>query len=161
MSFGDDVAESAKHSKDKITIRIAFFDTKVEFMALRQDRLTTGNNTFAFLIDNDIMYESIRPFLERMQTIEPTEIPFSRYISRHDDLRGVVVDRPKYARAPRFEFKLQCLAKPGQRIPALNVMQPASVAAARRHLLHSSELDPSQVDAVVDSLTKEISLIQG
>ena len=161
VSFGDDVAESAKHSRTRITIKAAFFDPKVEFMALKQQRLTEGQNTFAFIIDNGIMLESIRPFLQRMQTIEPTDIPFSRYICSHDALNGVAVDPPKYARAPNFEFNLQCLAKQGRRIPSLNVMRPTSVTIARQNLLQSSELDPSQVDAVMDSLTKEVSLIQG
>lgn len=161
VSFGKDIAESAKHSKEKVVVRVAFIDASVEFMALRNDRLSNGKNTFAFLIDNGIMYESIRPFLERMQTIEPTDIPFARYIACSGDLHGVAVNPPKYARAPGFRFNLQGLAKPGQRIPPMNALQPGSVRDARRNLLRSSQLDPSQVDAVLDSLTREISLIQG
>lgn len=161
VSFGNDVAETAKHSKDRVTIKVAFFDAEVEYMALRKVKLGDGKSTFAFLLDNGVMYESIRPFLCRMQTIEPTDIPFYRYISHCGDLHGISVDPPKYSRAPGFQFNLQCLAKPGHRIPALIATSPVSIMNARRYLLRSSQLDPSQGEAVVDSLTREISLIQG
>ncbi|CAE6506724.1 unnamed protein product, partial [Rhizoctonia solani] len=44
---------------------------------------------------------------------------------------------------------------------ALNPSSPSSIKQAKTSLLQGSRLDPSQVDAVVDSLTREVSLIQG
>ncbi|KAL4242825.1 hypothetical protein ABKN59_011535 [Abortiporus biennis] len=159
-SMGKDISESAKATPDRIQARFTFFDTEVEFMALRGEKITAGHSTFAILIDNGVMYESIRPFLHRIQDIEPTEIPFSQYIAR-SDLKDVEVSLPRFAMVPRFSFKLQCLAKPGQTLNDLDATLPESIARARQQLLNSSMMDPSQVDAVINTLTREVSLIQG
>ncbi|KAI0667327.1 hypothetical protein C8Q78DRAFT_404096 [Trametes maxima] len=160
-SFGKDIAESSKHSPDRIHLRVSFFDPDVELMALRGERLTKGKGSFAFLVDNSVMYESVRPFLEKLKTIEPTDIPFARYIAPGGSVKDVPVLPPKYARVPGFRFKLQCLAKKGKLIHDLDVSNPAAVVRARDQLKRDSVLDPSQADAVVDTLTKEVSLIQG
>ncbi|KXN82337.1 NFX1-type zinc finger-containing protein 1 [Leucoagaricus sp. SymC.cos] len=160
-SFGQDIAESAKLEKGRIQLRVSFFDSEVEFMALRGERLNFSKERFAVLVDNSVMFESVRPFLQKLQTIEPTEIPFSRYIAHGGSLEGVQVLPPKYARAPAFTFNLQCLAKPGMNIAPLNVSMPLAVVRARDQLKRLSVLDPSQAEAVVDTLTREVSLIQG
>lgn len=162
-SFSQDIAESSKNSADTIQVQISFFDSEVEWMALRNESLAPNRSSYAILLDNTVMYEASRPFLERLQSIEPTEIPFSRYIARHDSIPDVQILPPKYATAPRFKFNLQCLANKGSgdRIDALDISQPNAVATARQQLLRGSTLDPSQVDAVVNTLVREVSLIQG
>ncbi|KAF5352576.1 hypothetical protein D9756_006113 [Leucocoprinus leucothites] len=161
-SYGQNIAESAKLEKGRIQLRVSFFDSEVEFMALRGQRLNVNRDTFAVLIDNSVMFESVRPFLQKLQTIEPTEIPFSRYITPGGSLEGVDVLPPKYALAPGFRFNLQCLAKPQVTgIPDLDISHPVAVARARDQLKKYSVLDPSQAEAVVDTLTQEVSLIQG
>ena len=167
-SHGKDIAESAKAEKDRIQVRVVFFDSDVELMALRGDRLCSGSGNgggtrgeFAVLVDNSVMFEAVRPFLHKLQTIEPTEIPFARYIAPGGPLDEVRVLPPKYALAPGFRFRLQCLAKPGQTIGDLDVANPNSVRRARQELVRCSILDPSQAEAVVDTLTREVSLIQG
>ncbi|KXN80629.1 Helicase required for RNAi-mediated heterochromatin assembly 1 [Leucoagaricus sp. SymC.cos] len=160
-SFGQDIAESSKLEKGRIQLRVSFFDSEVEFMALRGERLNFNQEKFAVLVDNSVMFESVRPFLQKLQTTEPTEIPFSRYIARGGSLEGVEVLPPKYACTPRFAFNLQCLAKPQMTISDLDISDPVSVARARDQLRRLSVLDPSQAEAVVDTLTREVSLIQG
>lgn len=160
-SFGQDIAESSKSEMGRIQLRVSFFDSEVELMALRGHRLNLNKETFAVLVDNSVMFESVRPFLERLQTIEPTEIPFSRYIAPGWSLEGVNVLPPKYALAPGFKFNLQCLAKPRETISDLDITNPVAVARARDELKRFSVLDPSQAEAVVDTLTREVSLIQG
>ncbi|KAI0375984.1 hypothetical protein BV20DRAFT_31266 [Pilatotrama ljubarskyi] len=160
-SFGKDIAESSKHMQGRIQLRVAFFDTDVELMALQGERLCKSESSFAFLVDNSIMFESVRPFLEKIKTIEPTQVPFARYISPGGSIRDVPVLPPKYARVPGFRFKLQCLAQNGKQINDLDVLNPAAVERARAQLRANSVLDPSQADAVVDTLTREVSLIQG
>ncbi|KAI0338622.1 hypothetical protein BDW22DRAFT_1362689 [Trametopsis cervina] len=162
-SFSQDIAESSKNSADTIQVQISFFDSEVEWMALRNESLAPNRSSYAILLDNTVMYEASRPFLERLQSIEPTEIPFSRYIARHDSIPDVQILPPKYATAPRFKFNLQCLANKGSgdHIDALDISQPNAVATARQQLLRGSTLDPSQVDAVVNTLVREVSLIQG
>lgn len=158
-SGGPDIGESARAEATRVQVRVAFFDPEVELLALRGHQGET-----MFLVDNDVMYEASRPFLERLQSIEPTEIPFARYIARGGDLADVPVLPPKYATAPRFKFKLGCLAKNTQSkagIQDLDVSVEAAVLAARGQMLNYSTLDPSQVDAVVNTLLREVSLIQG
>jgi len=46
-------------------------------------------------------------------------------------------------------------------ISSLDVNNATSVAVARQQLSSSSYLDPSQVNALLDALTREVSLIQG
>ncbi|EED83477.1 predicted protein [Postia placenta Mad-698-R] len=162
-SFNKDIAESSRAGPDAIQIRVSFFDAEVEFMALRRERISVDALRFAFLVDNSVMFEAARPFLERLQSIEPTEIPFSRYIAHGGSLEGVELRPPRFATAPNFRYKLECLAKPGHagRIQPLNLSTPGGVDAARRQLIASSILDPSQIDAVVNTLNREVSLIQG
>ncbi|KAI1789279.1 hypothetical protein LXA43DRAFT_590107 [Ganoderma leucocontextum] len=160
-SYSKDIAESAKHEQGRIQVRVSFFDAEVELMAMRGERLCTGKSNFAVLVDNGVMFESVRPFLHKLQTIEPTEIPFSRYIAPGGSLERVDVPPPKYGLVPGFRFDLQCLAKPGESITPLDVLNPLAVRRAREQLIRSSILDPSQADAVVDTLAREVSLIQG
>ncbi len=80
ISSTEDIIESSEVYQSRIAIRVSFFDPDVELGALRQDKLTVDENQFAFLVDNNIVFESIRPFLEKLRSVEPTSIPFSNYI---------------------------------------------------------------------------------
>ncbi len=158
----DDIIESSKAHQSRIEIRVKFFDPDVELGALRQEKITVDKHRFAFLVDNNIMFESIRPFLEKLRSVEPTSIPFSDHICG-DTLGGVEVAPPKYSRKPSFQYNLECLSKDrtAEYIHPLNTTDPLSIRRARLQLKSSSLLDPSQCDAVVDALTQEIALIQG
>ena len=161
VSSVEEIAESARDSETYIQIKATFFDPEVEIEALRKERITIDASTFAILIDNGVMFESVRPFLKTLSTIDSTSIPFGRYICAQAPLNNVEIRPPRYATAPGFRFTLQSVAKPGERIDPLDVHNPASVARARTQLQQLSVLDPSQADSVVDSLTREVSLIQG
>ena len=161
VSSAEDIAESAKHSAEYIQIRAKFFDPEVEIEALRKEKITVDSNTFALLIDNGVMFESIRPFLKTLNAIDSTSIPFGRYICAQESLENIDVRRPRYATAPGFRFKLQSVANTDQIIDPLDVNDHESIARARAQLQQSSVLDPSQADSVIDSLTREVSLIQG
>ncbi|KAK0443139.1 uncharacterized protein EV420DRAFT_1649417 [Desarmillaria tabescens] len=161
-SSTDDIIESSKVHESRIEVRVKFFDPDVELGALRQEKITIDQHRFAFLVDNNIMFESIRPFLEKLCSVEPTSIPFSNYICG-DTLRGVAVVPPKYTQNPSFRYNLECLSKDRIReyVHPLNATDPLSIRRARLQLKSSSILDPSQCDAVVDALTQEVALIQG
>lgn len=161
MSTGADIGESAKADADNIQLRISFFDAEIELMALRRHPITINSSTYAVLLDNSIMFEAIQPFLRTLQEVEPTSIPFSNTISHSGSLDTLQAELPRYARVPWFRYNLQCLARPGLNIPDLNVNDETAVALARQHLVRSSELDPSQADALIGALTREVSLIQG
>ncbi|KAH9170429.1 hypothetical protein EDB89DRAFT_1304426 [Lactarius sanguifluus] len=157
--IGADIAESA--NENTIQLRISFFDAEIELMALRRQPISVDESTFAVLIDNKIMFEALHPFLRTLKDVEPTSVPFADFISYSGDLAFLPVGPPRYTRVPLFKYNLQCLARPGENISSVDVNNVTSVATARQELLRSSELDPSQVDAVIGTLTREISLIQG
>ena len=161
VSSVEDITESAKHSEEYIQIKARFFDPEVEIEALRKEKITIDANTFALLIDNSVMFESVRPFLKTLNAIDSTSIPFGKYICAQDSLKNVHIRPPRYATAPGFRFELQSVAKPDQIIDPLDMNDPVSIARARAQLRQFSVLDPSQADGVVDSLTREVSLIQG
>ncbi len=156
-----DIAESAKAEEDTIQLRISFFDAEIELMGLRRQPISVDKSTFAVLIDNKIMFEALHPFLRTLKDVEPTSAPFSDFISCSGNLALLPVRPPRYTRVPLFKYNLQCLARRGANISSVDVNNPTSVAIARQELLRSSELDLSQVDAVIGTLTREISLIQG
>ncbi|KAI0294249.1 P-loop containing nucleoside triphosphate hydrolase protein, partial [Multifurca ochricompacta] len=160
-SKGADIGEYAKADANTIQLRIAFFDAKIELMALRRQPISVNASTYAVLLDNSIMFESLHPFLKTLQNVEPTSIPFSNLISYSGPLGKIPVELPRYARVPCFRYNLQCLARPGQNISNLDVNNPTAVRLARENLKRSCNLDPSQVDALLDTLTREVSLIQG
>ncbi|KAF8265012.1 hypothetical protein EI94DRAFT_1737067 [Lactarius quietus] len=161
ISNGSDIAESAKADENAIQLRISFFDAEIELMALRGQPISVDKSTFAVLIDNKIMYEALNPFLRTLKSVEPTSIPFSELISHSGNLALLPVGPPRYSRVPRFKYDLQCLARPGEKISNMDVNNAASVDIAHQELKRSSGLDPSQVDAVIGTLTREVSLIQG
>ncbi|KAH9048674.1 hypothetical protein EDB83DRAFT_2507364 [Lactarius deliciosus] len=161
VSQGADIAESAKANENTIQLRISFFDAEIELMALRHQPISVDKSTFAVLIDNKIMFEALHPFLRTLKDVEPTSVPFSNFISYSGNLAFMPVGPPRYTRVPLFKYDLQCLARPGEHISSVDVNNPTSVAIARQQLIRSSNLDPSQVEAVIGTLTREISLIQG
>jgi hypothetical protein len=131
-STGADIAESAKADAETIQLRISFFDAEVELMALRCQPISIDTSTYAVLLDNGIMFESVHPFLRTLQNVEPTSIPFSDIISYSGDLRLLPVGAPRYSRVPGFRFHLQCLAQPGLNIASLDVNNATSVTLARQ-----------------------------
>ncbi|EKM48156.1 uncharacterized protein PHACADRAFT_203172 [Phanerochaete carnosa HHB-10118-sp] len=160
-STSRDLADSARMNNQKVQLRMSFFDPEVELMALRRQAIQ-ADNAYGFLVDNNIVYEATRPFLARLQTMEPADVPFARYLT-DGSLAEIEVSLPKYATAPDFRFKLKCLAKniEAHHVADMDVSQASAIQSARQQLLDHSTLDPSQVDAVVHSLTREVSLIQG
>ena len=161
ISTGADIGESAKADANSIQIRISFFDAEIELMALRRQPISINTSTYAVLVDNSIMFEAIQPFLRTLQEAEPTSIPFANIISQSESLDTLQAQPPRYARVPWFKYHLQCLARTGQNIPSLDVKDETAVALARQHLVRFSDLDPSQADALIGTLTREVSLIQG
>ncbi|KAJ3886388.1 hypothetical protein GG344DRAFT_69709 [Lentinula edodes] len=156
-----ELVDSSKYHESRVEIRVSFIEPQVELMALRRDKATVNASQFAILIDNSIMFESVRPFLDTLQSVEPTSIPFTNYLSQSRNLDRMQLHPPKFAMSPRFMFHLDCLARPGEDIHPLKPTDEASIRRARSELKLSSILDASQADAMVDALTREVALIQG
>ena len=159
-----ELTDHVRQDKEHVKLRIAFFDTKLELRVLQELR-NPQNSTHGikFLVESPVMFESIRPFLEALK-VEPEILPFSRYLVHHppDFLATCKVEPPKYARLPNFAFQLASLfpAEADVQDLRLSVTDSNSIEYARAEL-RRSRLDPSQADAVVDALTREVALIQG
>lgn len=162
-----ELAESARRRRDKVSSRIIFFDSEVEVRILNVLKNSRGAPADEILlVEAPMMYESIRPFLAAL-TVQPETIPFKeylvhrppRYFESHD------VKPPRYATLPSFKYHLECLLRPGDRTAGFELVMdatdPISVENARNVLKRGSRLDPSQADAVVAALTREVALIQG
>ena len=159
-----DLADLARRSEDRISLRVSFFDTTAELRivaALQNRRENVGTRV---LIEAPIFYEGIRPFLEALQT-NPGYLPFSQYLCHQSDeeLKRTQIAPPLYSLTPGFTFELKDLfpANAGVNSLTLKTSDASSVALSRSTLVRGSRLDPSQADAIVDSLTREVSLIQG
>lgn len=160
-----DLTDSAKQKGDRVDIRLSFFSPEVELRILQELRIPVKQRTSTkLLIEATVMFESVRPFLEALRT-EPESVPFARYLVHHplDFYRNLQIAPPAYARLPDFSFQLASLFPPESGVDDLKlvVSSPASIESAREVLKRSSRLDPSQADAMVDALTREVSLIQG
>ena len=153
---------AAKESATELVIRVAFFDRSVESRILQwyQTGDKTGDTSRSetrLLIEAPVVYEAVRPFLEALQT-DSTCIPFSEYLVSPNDVPSITP--PCYATAPRFRWNLSPLLRGGQDF-RLDAKDPTSISDARQILCEKSNLDPSQAEALVDSLTRELTLIQG
>ncbi|KAI9460073.1 hypothetical protein HD554DRAFT_1598622 [Boletus coccyginus] len=160
-----ELTEHVQSNANSIKIRVVFFDSEIELRILSE--LKTGRSLFdgvKVLIESPVLFEAIRPFLEALKT-EPETIPFSRYLVFHpsDYLRSCTIDPPKYMRIPGFDFQLSSLFDSGAEVDDLrmSVSDKSSVDRARAELRQASRLDPSQADAVIAALSRELVLIQG
>lgn len=149
---------AVNESATELVIRVAFFDRSIQSRILQwyQTGDTSPGET-RLLIEAPVLYEAVRPFLEALQT-DSTCIPFSEYLVSHNDVPSITP--PRYATAPDFRWDLSPLLREGQNF-RLDAKDPVSVLEARQILCDESTLDPSQADALVDSLTRELTLIQG
>lgn len=158
-----DLTESAKANADRVSARIVFFDPALELRILRSLKDLSLQDGSKFLVEAPVMFEAIRPFLEALKMV-PESVPFGQYLVHRprNFFPSFEVQPPLYARNRHFAYQLAPLfpTEAGVGDLRLFVNDPQSIANARREL-RRSRLDPSQADAVVDALTREIALIQG
>ncbi|KAH8119264.1 P-loop containing nucleoside triphosphate hydrolase protein [Phellopilus nigrolimitatus] len=162
-SSNTELVESAKHNSASIVVRVQFYEPSINVRILEELRARTAPQD-ALLIESPVMFEAIRPFLESLKR-EPESLPFAKYIVHQSSgsLSDVKIDPPSYSLIPNFAFDLECLRREdddADMLP-LKVTDPGSIAAVRDELKDRSGLDPSQADAIVDALTREVALIQG
>ncbi|KAG8720713.1 hypothetical protein FRC09_009099 [Ceratobasidium sp. 395] len=159
-----ELADAAKKSKDRIALRVSFFDAAAELRIVQSLQNRRENGGVRVLIEAPVFYEGIRPFLEALKA-DPERLPFARYLVHQSEveLKQTMIAAPLYSRTPGFTFELKHLFPPSAGVQTLPMIttNPDSIANARVRLIRGSRLDPSQAEAVVDSLTREVSLIQG
>ncbi|KAG8869904.1 hypothetical protein FRB97_000632 [Tulasnella sp. 331] len=115
-----------------------------------------------YLVEAPIMFESIRPFLETLTNVNPSSIPFARYLAHPENgtLEGVNLQLPTFASIPNYSMDLSGLFNQSTDL-RLYPSDPGSVERARVMLKAESRLDPSQADAVLNTLVSDVSMIQG
>ncbi|CAE7140129.1 unnamed protein product, partial [Rhizoctonia solani] len=159
-----DLAEAAKKSSDRVALRVSFFDAAAELRIVESLQNQRENNGTKILIEAPVFYEGIRPFLEALK-VDPERLPFAQYLVHQSEteLKQTMIAAPLYSRTPGFSFELKDLFPASAGVPTLRMVTTNrdSVANARTQLVRRSRLDPSQAEAVVDSLTREVALIQG
>ncbi|KAF8598651.1 hypothetical protein BDV93DRAFT_593821 [Ceratobasidium sp. AG-I] len=159
-----DRAELARKNRDRISIRVSLLDASAELRIVRAIQSHREDVGTRVLIEAPVFYEGVRPFLEALQT-NPGSLPFSQYVCHQSDeeLKKTQIKPPLYSLTPGFTFQLKDLfdSAAGVNSLTLTTNSTTSVALARSALVRGSRLDPSQADAIVDSLTREVSLVQG
>ena len=165
-SSSRDISDHVKQDKDHVKLRVVFFDPSLELRILQELRNPhTSTKGTKILVESPVMFEAIRPFLEALRTTEPEDIPFSRYLVLQppERLASCALEAPRYARLPNFLFRLDSLfiKEAGVENLTFSVTDPFSIDHARKMLRSKSRLDPSQADSVIDTLTREVALIQG
>jgi hypothetical protein len=164
-SSADDLKASAKQMRESVAVQLSFFDPEVELRILQElKHKSSPVGDVKVLVEAPVMFESIRPFLEALR-VEPELVPFSQHLVHHRPhfFRDFKISPPIAATTPGFHYQLSSLFPPeaGVRDLRLSVSDPHSITLARDELKQASRLDPSQADAVVDALTREVALIQG
>ncbi|KAG8704206.1 hypothetical protein FRC08_002369, partial [Ceratobasidium sp. 394] len=166
-SNAEDLKQFAQNNAYRIGIRVSFFDAAIELRVARQfqESQKPHKDQMRILLEAPVLYEGIRPFLSALQC-EPEILPFADYLRHHADpkhLSRLPATPPQYAQRPGFTFELKSLLRSTSNSDSLRLdaNDPRSIAYARQELVKSSRLDKSQAEAVVDALTREISLIQG
>ncbi|KAH7335663.1 hypothetical protein B0J17DRAFT_616684 [Rhizoctonia solani] len=164
-SSGRDLVNCARKNggQNRLSISVSFFVAKANVRIVQALQNHRSNNDTCVLMEAPVFYEGIRPFLEGLKR-EPELLPFARYLrlQSRDELRQINIDPPLYSRTPGFSFELKHLFPPEANVESLrlNTGNLESIANVRARL-QASRLDPSQAEAVVDSLTREVALIQG
>ncbi|KAG8861658.1 hypothetical protein FRB96_002615 [Tulasnella sp. 330] len=158
-----DLVQSTKKTHESLGLHLSFFDSEAGVRMLTSlQRGPSHMDGRKYLVEAPIMFESIRPFLETLKNASPSSIPLAKYLVHPDNgsLKGVSIDLPLYASQPGYSMDLSCLCDESTRL-TLRPSDRGSVVATRARLKTESRLDPSQADALLDTLLSEVSLIQG
>lgn len=158
----DDLIKSAKNKDGRVGLRVSFFEPEAQKRILACLQRGEEGGGDMYLIEAPVMFESIRPFLETLKHRAPTSVPFARYLAHpiSGSLQGVEIELPVYASRPGFTMDLSCLFDTPTRL-ILHPSDRDSIQRCRVKLTDDSRLDATQVDALLNTLTREVSLIQG
>ena len=138
---------------------ILFFDPGLEQRVLDQLPNHIPEHARLFLVEVPVMYDAIYPILRSLQQDPPIEC-FKQYLPL-GIAPPVHIPPPSYSRHPDFEWNLACLLPESANAFNFDSHHQASVREAITVLRDSSALDVAQATAVVEALSRELSLIQG
>lgn len=104
-----------------------------------------------------VLLPSFQYTLEALQELSrKPDLPFTDLIAPTGPIPadGVIVSPPLFARAPGFSFDLQCLTVDGRALSVSLDRMPAVEEVSSR-----TGLDPTQSDALLNTLSRELSLM--
>lgn len=104
-----------------------------------------------------VLLPSFQYTLEALQELSrKPDLPFTDLIAPTgpSPANGVIVSPPLFARAPGFSFDLQCLTVDGRALSVSLDRTPAVEEVSSR-----TGLDPTQSDALLNTLSRELSLM--
>ena len=102
------------------------------------------------LLESPVLYESVRPFLQVLQSADPLKVPMARYIT-HGNLGEAEIALPEYANLPGFMWDLSTLLRDEEDRNQC-FMEPhsdVSIASAREILYERGKLDKRRVSRKV------------
>jgi len=134
----------ARPGRSAIEFGLAFVDPADALRAahiLRHRDESRGD--IRLLLESPVLYESVRPFLQALQQLDPIRLPLAAYI-KHGNLNQRKIELPEYSLTLGFTWGLKVLLRPDEAVDEC-VMDPAdqySVASAREVLHAHCKLDP-------------------
>jgi len=152
----DELSKGARRNPQRLAFSISFFDPTLEQHVLNKslDNIPKG----LFLVEVPVMYDAISPILRSLQQ-DPPIACFKQYLPL--GITPPVPIRPPYSRLPDFKWNLACLLPESQQRFTFDSHHQASICEAIATLRNHSALDVTQATAVVEALSRELSLIQG
>ena len=95
------------------------------------------------LLESPVLYDSVRPFLQALQSLDPLRLPLSEYI-KHGDLKQRKIGLPEYSTTPGFRWILKVLLRPDEAVDQcmMDPSQKYSVDAAKQIMYDHGKLDP-------------------
>ena len=155
----DDLSRGAKRNSQQLMFSISFFNPGPEQRVLDQlpNHIPKGNRLF--LVEVPVMYDAIYPILRSLQQDPPIEC-FKQYLPL-GIAPSVHIPPPSYSRHSDFKWNLACLLPENADPFTFDSHHQASVREAIAVLRDSTALDVTQATAVVEALSRELSLVQG
>ncbi|KAF9280320.1 hypothetical protein BGZ74_002628, partial [Mortierella antarctica] len=153
-------------AKDEKVARISItLADPLQYLLLLNSTSETSSKHWFLVESPGAYFGSYRPILKALQHSIPASLPFGKYLAptivEQAEIQNVrnFVDPPIYARAPTFQYDLSVLLK-GEEC-RLDVNSTTSVERVVRTLQTHSTLDDTQATALVDTLCREVALING
>ncbi|GAA5867315.1 hypothetical protein JCM3774_003543 [Rhodotorula dairenensis] len=135
----------------------------------RNSHRSSASSSELYLIElPGFLVATVQPFLRALQQLSAPAIPFADILSAKPPARGqkLSIQPPLYARNPGFEYDLSSILIGEDVAPrslVLHPTDPESVQDVRDTLAQPGQtrLDPTQAQALVDCLTREVALVEG
>ena len=155
----DDLSKGARRNSQHLMFSISFFDPGLEQRVLDQMPNRIPKHHRLFLVEVPVMYDAIYPVLRSLQQDPPIEC-FKQYLPL-GIAPSVHISPPSYSRPSDFKWNLACLLPESEGPFTFDSHHQTSVREAIAVLRDSRALDVTQATAVVEALSRELSLVQG